>query len=81
MCHRFVLICRNLKSNNINIIHILDNGETEKQIDSESRLLKQHKMDQPELFRTDDQRLDDAYDLQGAKIAYKEVEEDNENEN
>lgn len=80
-CHRFILICRNLKSDNINLIHILDNAETERQIDSESRLLKKHKMDQPELFRTDDQRLDDSYDLQGAKIAYEDVEEDNENEN
>ena len=74
-CHRFVLICRNLKSKDVNIIHILDNARIERQSDTELRLLKLHKLNQPEFFRTDAQRLNDAYNLQGIKIAYEEVEQ------
>jgi uncharacterized protein (DUF488 family) len=78
-CHRFVLICKNLKDDNINLFHILENSKIEKHSESEFRLLKLHKLDQPELFRTHEQRLHDAYNRQGSKIAYKKIEEDNDN--
>ena len=72
-CHRFVLICKNLLDENFNIIHILDNGKSENQNESELRLLKLHKLNHPELFRTAIQRLDDAYNRQADKIAYEDI--------
>jgi uncharacterized protein (DUF488 family) len=78
-CHRTILICRNLLlSERITIKHILSNGRIEDHTDSELRLMKLFKLDQPEFFRTDQQRLDDAYSLQGENIAYKIAESSNE---
>jgi uncharacterized protein (DUF488 family) len=74
-CHRFVLVCRNLLDKNFNIIHILDNGKTEIHKDSELRLLKLHRLNHPEFFRTDLQRLEDAYNRQADKIAYEDTEQ------
>ena len=69
-CHRAILICRNLLSDEMKIKHILSDGTVEEQRDSEQRLLKLFKLHHPELFRTEQQRLDDAYSRQGEKIAY-----------
>jgi hypothetical protein len=78
-CHRTILICRNLLlSEGITIKHILSNGRVEDHKDSELRLMKLFKLDQPDLFRTDQQRLDDAYSRQGENIAYEIAESSNE---
>ena len=69
-CHRTILICRNLASRGINIRHILSNGSIESHKDSELRLLKLYKLNHPDMFRSEQQRLDDAYMRQGKKIAY-----------
>lgn len=73
-CHRTILICRNLLSNKIQIKHILSNGKVEDHKDSEQRLLKVFKLNHPDLFRSEQQRIDDAYSRQGEKIAYKTAE-------
>lgn len=70
-CHRTILICRNLRSDGIKIKHILGNADVEEQKDSEFRLMKLFKLHHPDLFRTEEQRIDDAYTRQGEKIAYK----------
>lgn len=73
-CHRTILICRNLLSSEIKIKHILSNGKVEDHKDSEYRLLKIFKLNHPDLFRSEQQRLDDAYSRQGDKIAYETAE-------
>lgn len=73
-CHRTILICRNLTSRGINIKHILSNGRIEDQKDSEQRLLKLFMLNHPDMFRSEQQRLNDAYSRQGEKIAYEVAE-------
>lgn len=73
-CHRTILICRNLQTEGVTIRHILENGAIEFHKDSEQRLLKIFKLNHPELFRSEQQRLDDAYARQGKKIAYETAE-------
>lgn len=73
-CHRTILICRNLTSRGINIKHILSNGRIEDHKDSEQRLLKLFMLNHPDMFRSEQQRLDDAYSRQGEKIAYEVAE-------
>ncbi len=71
-CHRTILICRNLRSNDIQILHLLCNGTIEDHKITEKRLMKLYNLDQPNLFLTEAQRLESAYDSQGEKIAYSE---------
>jgi uncharacterized protein (DUF488 family) len=78
-CHRTILICRSLLASSINIKHILDNGEVEDHKLSENRLLNLFELNQQDLFRNEQQRLDDAYARQGEGIAYKIAEPSNEN--
>ena len=69
-CHRTILICRNLLPAEIVIKHISGDGEVELHTDSEQRLLEMFNLNQPEMFRSEIQRLDEAYARQGEKIAY-----------
>jgi uncharacterized protein (DUF488 family) len=69
-CHRAILICRNLASRGITIKHILSNGRAEENKESEQRLLQLFNLNNPDMFRSEEQRLDDAYLLQGKKIAH-----------
>jgi uncharacterized protein (DUF488 family) len=77
-CHRTILICRNLTSRGINIKHILSNGRIEDHKDSEQRLLKLFKLNYPDMFRSEQQLLNDAYSRQGEKIAYEVAESTSE---
>lgn len=78
-CHRTILICRNLLTAGIKIKHILGNGKTEDQRDSENRLMKLFNLYHPDFFRSEQQRIEDAYSRQGEKIAYEIAEPSNEN--
>jgi uncharacterized protein (DUF488 family) len=73
-CHRTILICRNLMSEGINIKHIMSNGKVEAHKDSEQRLLKLFNLNHPDMFRSEEQRLAEAYSRQGEKIAYETAE-------
>lgn len=79
-CHRTILVCRNLLEEGITIRHILEDGTIEFHKDSEQRLLKVFKLNHPDLFRSEQQRLDDAYARQGEKIAYETAEPTSEYE-
>ncbi|OHB59501.1 MAG: hypothetical protein A2167_01375 [Planctomycetes bacterium RBG_13_46_10] len=71
-CHRFILICRNLKNSGIHIKHILSDGSIENNIDTERRLVKMLKIE-PTLFessKTQDEITDQAYEQQASNIAY-----------
>lgn len=69
-CHRTILVCRHLKDEQA-IEHIIDHGETESHADAESRLLKLAGLTEKDLFRSPAEILDEAYEMQGAKIAYR----------
>ena len=76
-CHRTILICRQIKSYNINIHHILADGVLEEHSESELRLLKLFKLDQMHLFMKASDMLEKAYDQQSEKIAYAESGDNN----
>jgi len=78
-CHRAILVSRNLQAEGVKIKHILSNGKIENHEDSEKRLLMLFKFNHPDMFRSDKQRLADAYTQQGEKIAYEVTEPSDEN--
>jgi uncharacterized protein (DUF488 family) len=78
-CHRTILVCRHLQFSGIKIKHILSDGKVEEHKDSEHRLLMLFNLNHPELFRSDEQRLNDAYSRQGKKIAYQIAQPSNIN--
>ena len=80
-CHRTILICRNLRSRDIEIKHILEDGKIESNIDFEHRLLEMSKIPQNNLFTSNKDLIEQAYDIQGEKIAYvrSSYEQDNKN--
>jgi uncharacterized protein (DUF488 family) len=88
-CHRAILVCQHLVPFNLEIAHIHSNGELEYHENLEERLLQIHKLEdkkengQLSLFPTDrkhdltrSERIRQAYQMQGERIAY--VEKDND---
>lgn len=88
-CHRAILVCRHLLSFNLEIAHIHSNGELEYHENLEERLLQIHDLQdkqengqlslfptvsQPQLPRSE--RISQAYQLQGDRIAYVEKDHD-----
>ena len=72
-CHRTILVCRHLlREGDLSILHILDDGQTEPHQESERRLLKLTRMEQGDLFKNFHEQLEDAYDHQGRRIAFRE---------
>jgi len=69
-CHRTILICRHLRNYNLEIRHILEDGSLENNSDSEVRLLRMLKMPLEDLFRETKDSIEEAYDVQGQRIAY-----------
>lgn len=69
-CHRTILICRALRAFKIEILHILENGQIERHSDIEQRLLTLFNLQEPSIFETTEQRINQAYDLQAERIAY-----------
>jgi len=70
MCHRMILICRNLAGDDIVIRHILEDGSLEDNKDTEKRLMKLLKVEPADLFSNEADQIQRAYDLQAEKIAY-----------
>lgn len=74
-CHRTILVSRNLQTHNIKIIHILYNGKTEDNKDTEIRLAEKfnfqiNQLSIPGFGKSTRDMIEDAYDKQGEKIAY-----------
>lgn len=83
-CHRTILICPHLKQDLFAIQHIHKSGELESQAQLEARLLATHDLQPDEtgqlsLFASDtlnrDALLQQAYQLQGDRIAYTDPQE------
>ena len=70
-CHRFLLISRCLKERGVVVAHILEDGSLESQEEAEKRLLRELKMLEMDLFRSEEEVLDEAYARQSAKYAYR----------
>lgn len=69
-CHRMILICRRLRSEPMEILHILEDGRLESLAESEKRLMIHLRMRQLTLFDSVEDLILRAYDAQGERIAY-----------
>jgi uncharacterized protein (DUF488 family) len=69
-CHRMILVCRHLRAADTAIKHILENGALEDNQAAEQRLMAHLKMAPADLFMSSDELAEEAYDKQGARIAY-----------
>ena len=70
-CHRAILICKHLRNDDVEIIHIINDVTAENHTETENRLMRLFQLGQPDLFMKDSERLEEAYNRQGEKIAYK----------
>ncbi len=78
-CHRAILICRELRKE-VDIDHILEDGEILPQKELEENLLQMHDLKQMSLFEPDMDPVEKAFDAQARKIAYApkpDIEEEN----
>ena len=69
-CHRGILVARHLEAAGIVVQHILADGSLEAHAAALERLRAQLKLPESDLFRTTKDVLDDAYRMQGERIAY-----------
>ena len=68
-CHRFMLVCHHLKRYLPDIRHIVG-GQVETNAQTEARLLARYKKTNRDLFRSDEEVLEEVYLMHGEKIAY-----------
>ena len=69
-CHRTILVCRHLRAESMLIQHILEDGGLESNADAERRLLSVCGLPPHDLFRSHEELIEQAYDMQGDRIAY-----------
>jgi uncharacterized protein (DUF488 family) len=72
LCHRTILVCRHLRDEGIKIRHILEDGSIEEHPDSLRRLLRTLKLQESNLFQSPEEIIENAYEIQGEKIAHVE---------
>lgn len=70
-CHRTILVCREIRSTVGEIKHILCSGEIETNYEAEKRLLTELRFE-PDMFMSETECIEEAYDKQGKRIAYVE---------
>src|SRR2546421_4608230 len=63
-CHRTILVCRHLRRD-LGISHILEDGGIEPHRDAETRLLKEEKIPQVDLFLSEADLIERAYEQRG----------------
>lgn len=71
-CHRAILVARHLVKNGLPVSHIHANHELETHDALETRLLKMLKMPEGDMFKCREDYLEDAYAVQGERIAYED---------
>jgi len=71
-CHRTILVARNLEKEGFRVVHILNDGSLETNEAATARLLRQFKMNENDLFLSDQEIADMAFKKQEEKIAYAE---------
>ncbi|WFS62302.1 DUF488 domain-containing protein [Pseudodesulfovibrio thermohalotolerans] len=75
-CHRTILISKNLKQYCLPIMHLLDTEHVETHEELEQRLLKVYELNQSHFFKNQKELLEEAYEKQANKIAYRIDEND-----
>ena len=74
-CHRTILVARHLDALQIAIEHIMEDGSIESHGKALSRLVRQLHLPEHDLFRSREDVIEEAYRMQGERIAYKEGED------
>ena len=69
-CHRTILVSRELSNRGAKVIHILQDGSTELHCDAVRRLIAKMGLSEADMFRSEELTVNDAYDMQGDRIAY-----------
>ena len=68
-CHRTILVCRDAREF-AEIFHIKADGRLETHQEAEVRLLSRYTSPGPDLFRSTDEQLEEAYNRRGEEIAF-----------
>jgi len=68
-CHRTILVCREMRSKDLKIEHILADGSIETNEDAERRLMALMNL-QPDMLSSEHDCIEQAYDRQASIIAY-----------
>lgn len=79
-CHRMILVCRNLAAGGMRISHILEDGSLQDNAEAEHRLMQLFNIQENDLFASEQELIQQAYDRQGKKIAYTEKSEETRDE-
>jgi uncharacterized protein (DUF488 family) len=69
-CHRTILVARELEKSGVPVTHILHDGSLEPHRHALERLAADLEIVGTDLFRSPDELLEEAYEKQGARIAY-----------
>ncbi len=69
-CHRTILVCRQLRSSDLAIKHILWNGRIETHQQAEHRLLNLLGIPKQDLYSNTEDLIEEAYEIQAERIAY-----------
>lgn len=69
-CHRTILVSRELVHRGCDVKHVLANGTIELHCDAISRLVTRLGLGKDDMFRSDELKVEDAYETQGNRIAY-----------
>lgn len=69
-CHRTLLVGRHLQALGLAVEHILEDGRLESHGDALSRLLRRLNLPEHDMFRSREDVIEDAYRIQGQRIAY-----------
>lgn len=69
-CHRTILVARELEKTGIPVTHILHDGTLESNRHAMERLATELKLAESDLFRSQDELIEDAYDTQGRRMGY-----------
>ena len=73
-CHRMVLICHELRHETLDIFHIRADGSLEPNAEAERRMVEAVSLPPRDLFTSVEQTIEEAYRLQGDRIAWVETE-------
>jgi len=71
-CHRTILVCRHLVARGLKVAHILEDGRIESHDDAVSRLFRELGLADGDLFRSREERVEEAYARRAEQIAYME---------
>lgn len=74
-CHRTILVARHLQDVVGKVLHILEDGEIEEHDAAERRLLAECKLQEPNFFESERERIQLAYKKRSSQIAYVEETE------